>query len=52
MHIELETSLVIALAIYAHAWIGRLQGKPQLLNIIAWVVVIITMVVLLLCLVR
>jgi hypothetical protein len=46
MHIE--PNAAIALAIVAHACIGRLQGPPPVVNGFAWVLAVLIAVVLLL----
>lgn len=38
-------SALIALAIFAHAWVGRLAPAP-VANIVGWVVVVITVLLL------
>ena len=40
MHIanEVAGSAIIAAAIFAHAWQGRIQGDPRILSAIGWVV--------------
>jgi len=38
---------LIALAILAHAWAGRLQGPPAALGVIGWVINILTIIALL-----
>jgi hypothetical protein len=35
MHIDITAS--IALAIIGHAWITRVNGPPQVVNVVAWV---------------
>jgi hypothetical protein len=44
--------VIVALAIYAHAWHGRMLGRPRVLSAIGWVVNILTGIVLFLCWVR
>jgi len=41
MHIE--SGVALALAVIAHAWIGRISGPPQVVNVVAWVMVILLM---------
>lgn len=43
---------VVALAIVCHAWIGRIQGPPQLVNAVAWIVAVLTLLVLAMGLLR
>lgn len=45
MHIEPSGALLIAVAIFAHAWVSRLQGPPAVVNVVAWVVVTVTVLV-------
>ncbi len=44
--------VIVALAIFAHAWHGRILGNPRVLSAIGWIVNILTAIVLLLCWVR
>lgn len=44
----INLTLTIALAIVCHAFVGRLQAPPKLVNAVAWCVVVLTLIVLLL----
>lgn len=44
--------VIVALAIYAQAWHGRMLGSPRVLSAIGWVVNILTALVLLHCWIR
>ena len=43
MHIAVEVAgpAIIALAIFAHAWQGRIQGDPRILSAIGWIVQVV-----------
>jgi len=43
---------LLALAVFAHAWAGRLQGPPAVLSAIGWVIHVLTVVALLVVWVR
>jgi hypothetical protein len=34
--------LMVAIAIFAHAWVARVQAKPPVVNAVGWIVVTIT----------
>jgi hypothetical protein len=40
---------VVALAIFAHAWASKIQGKPRIVSAIGWVINVLTLVVLIGC---
>lgn len=40
---------VVALAIFAHAWCGRMQGPPVVLSIVGWVINVLTLIILIGC---
>lgn len=42
MHIEPSGALLIAVAIFAHAWVPRVQARPIVINVVAWAVVVVT----------
>jgi hypothetical protein len=41
-------TLIVALAIVCHAWIGRIQGPAAVVNAVAWLVALLTLLALLL----
>jgi hypothetical protein len=43
---------LIALAIFAHAWVGKLKAPPPVLSAIGWVITILTVIALLVVWVR
>jgi len=49
MHVQLELSgsFLLAVVIMAHAWIGRIQARPIVVNTLAWIFVIFATLVLL-----
>ncbi len=44
MQIE-TTGIALALAVIAHAFIHRIQGPPVVLNVVAWVMTILLVIV-------
>lgn len=44
--------VIVAVAIFAHAWTARIQGPPAALSAIGWVVNVLAAVALLLTVVR
>jgi hypothetical protein len=54
MHIDTTVTgtCIVALAIVAHAWHGRMQGNPRVLSAIGWVVNILVMLALATCWLR
>lgn len=54
MHIDAPVAgaCIVALAIYAHAWHGRMQGNPYVLSAIGWVVNILAAFALAICWLR
>jgi hypothetical protein len=42
MH-SVDQGIALALAVIAHAWIGRIQGPAPIVNVVAWVMVILLM---------
>lgn len=49
---HLNGSEIIALALFAHAWHGRIQANPKVLSAIGWVVNGLAALLLLLAFVR
>ena len=51
MHIDpnVAGTCLVALAIYAHAWHGRMQGDPRVLSAIGWVINILCALALVRC---
>lgn len=51
MHIEtnVAAACVVALAIFAHAWQGRIMGNPIVLSAIGWVVNVLCALALIAC---
>jgi hypothetical protein len=47
-----DAGVVVALAIVAHGWAGRMQGPPAVLSVIGWAVNIIALIVLVLIALR
>jgi hypothetical protein len=41
-------TLIVALAIVCHAWIGRIQAPPAVINAVAWFVALVTLIAILL----
>lgn len=37
---------IVALAIFAHAWVSRLQAPPPVLSAIGWVIVVLAFIAL------
>jgi hypothetical protein len=54
MHIDTTVAgaAIVALAIFAHAWHGRITGNPVLLSVLGWVINILTALALLACWLR
>lgn len=54
MHIDTTVtgSCIVALAIFAHAWQGRILGKPRVLSVLGWVINILCALALLMCWLR
>ena len=54
MHIDstVAGTCIVALAILAHAWHGRIIGNPVVLSILGWIINILTMLALLACWLR
>jgi hypothetical protein len=54
MHIDTNVTgtCILALAVYAHAWHGRMHGNPIVLSAIGWVVNILCALALLACWLR
>lgn len=51
MHIDTTVAgaCVVALAIFAHAWHGRITANPRVLSVIGWVINILAALALLGC---
>ena len=47
MHMHLETSAILALAVIGHAWIMRVEGPALWRNVAAWVFALFVTIVLL-----
>lgn len=47
-----QSMLIVALAIVAHAFVARLQAPPAVINRMAWVITVLTLVVLMLASLR
>lgn len=54
MHIEptVTGACIVALAIYAHAWHGRMQGNPRTMSVIGWAVNVLAAIALACCWIR
>lgn len=54
MHLDTNVAgaCIVALAIYAHAWHGRIIGPPKLLSVIGWIVNVLCALALLACWLR
>lgn len=50
MYIDNQVAVaVVALAIFAHAWNGRMQGNPAVLSVIGWAINALTLLILIGC---
>jgi hypothetical protein len=54
MHIDTTVAgtCIVALAIVAHAWHGRMLGSPRVLSVIGWVVNVLALLALAACWIR